>query len=96
MLLNDLTYIKYYVTEGILSTNLNYYIMSNNSKEKTYINQIQKNLKEYLVEINDIISQYENPDIKLSKEYINYVSNAIIPIKTINNNEPKIEYHPYI
>ena len=96
VLLNDLTYIKYYVTEGILSTNLNYYIMSNNSKEKTYINQIQNNLKEYLVEINDIISQYENPDIKLSKEYINYVSNAIIPIRTINNNEPKIEYHPYI
>ena len=94
-MLNHLTYIKYYLTEGILVTELNYYIMANHAKEKTYIEQIQKHIKDYLLEVNEIIDEFDTPKIDFSKEYKDYISNTIIDIKTIKNNEPYIEKHPY-
>ena len=99
-ILNDLTYIKYYLTEGILDTELNYYISNylirNHPKDTIYVEHIQKYIKGYLLDINDIISEFKTPKVKFSKEYYDYVSNTIITIKTINNNEPTIENHPYI
>jgi len=99
-MLNDLTYIKYYLTEGILDTELNYYISNelirNHPKDTIYVEHIQKYIKGYLLDINDIISEFKTPKVKFSKEYYDYVSNTIITIKTINNNEPTIENHPYI
>ena len=99
-MLNDLTYVKYYLTEGILDTELNYYIGNilkmNHPKEKTYIEHIQNCIKGYLLDVNDILSEFNTPKVEFSKEYNDYVTNTIITIKTINNNEPVTESHPYI
>ena len=97
-LLSDLTYIKYYVTEGICTTELNYYMMStfNFQTEKDYLKNIQENIKEYLAEVNDIISKFDNTKMAFSEEYINYASKTNISIKTINNGVPAIEVHPFI
>ena len=95
-LLNDLAYIKYYVTEGILATDLNYYIMANSESEKTYILQIKEKVKEYLIDVNDIMDEFESPQVEFSKEYDDYISNTSIIIKTLNNGNPNIEKHPYI
>ena len=95
-LLNDISYIKYYVTEGILTTELNYYIMTNKDSEKTYIRQIQEKVKEYLIDVNDLLAQFESPQVEFSKEYKDYVSNTVIDLKTLNNGNENIEKHPYI
>ena len=99
-MLSDLTYIKYYLTEGILDSELNYYIGNilkrNHPKEKTYIEHIQNCIKGYLLDINAILSEFDTPKVEFSKEYNDYVQNTNITINTINNNEPAIESHPYI
>ena len=95
-ILSDLTYIKYHVTEGISATELNYYIMSNSQTGKTYIKQIQENIKEYLTEVNDIISKFDNTKMSFSQEYMDYTSNTNISIKTLNNGKETIEIHPFV
>ena len=95
-LLSDLAYIKYYVTEGICATELNYYMMSNSQTEKTYLKKTQENIKEYLTEVNDIISKFDNSKMTFSQEYINYVSSTNVSIKSLNNGVPTIEVHPFI
>ena len=69
--------------------------MVKNPNDKTYIESVQNNLKEYLSEINIIMSEFDSPKIELSKEFNDYVSNTIITIKTLNNGLPNIEYQPY-
>ena len=95
-LLSDLTYIKYYVTEGIATTELNYYRMSASKKEENYLKKIQENIKEYLNDINDIISKFDSSKMSFPKEYIDYIYNTNISIKTINNGVPTTEVHPMI
>ena len=95
-LLSDLTYIKYYVTEGILVTELNYYIMFDHSKEKAYIEKIQSDIKVYLMEFIDLNDYFDNPKVQFSKEYTDYITQTIVTVKTINNNKPNEEYHPFI
>ena len=95
-MLNDLTYIKYYVTEGILVTELNYYFVTNIQSKNDYIEMIKSDIKMYLNDVNDILSEFNTPKVKFSKEYYDYISNTIILIKTLNNNKPTIERHPYI
>ena len=69
-LLSDLAYIKYYVTEGICATELNYYMMSNSQTEKTYLKKTQENIKEYLSEVNDIISKFDNSKMTFWKSIL--------------------------
>ena len=94
-ILKDISYIKYYVTEGVLATELNEYMMVKNPNDKTYMESVQNNLKEYLSEINIITSEFDSPKIELSKEFNDYISNTILTIKTLNNGLPYIEYQPY-
>ena len=95
-MLNALTSIKYYVTEGILVTELNYYFVTNIQSKNDYIEMIKSDIKMYLNDVNDILSEFNTPKVKFSKEYYDYISNTIILIKTLNNNKPTIERHPYI
>ena len=95
-MLNDLTYIKYYVTEGILITELNYYFVMEFQSKDTYLDRVKNDIKSYLYDVNEILSKFNTPRVKFSKEYNEYVSNTIILIKTLSNNKPTTERHPFI
>ena len=69
--------------EGILASELNYYIML--SIIIIYISQVQEKLKNYLVEVNEMFSDFDNSNIGFFENYKNYTSKEIFFIKNLNN-----------
>ena len=92
-LLNSIVYIKYFVTEGVLSYNIENYYLAKPDKN-TYISNIKKELSDYQILFTNIINQFNSPDVELSSEYKNYSTNLKVEMKTWNNNNETIEYQP--
>ena len=92
-LLNSIVYIKYFVTEGVLADNTENYSLAMQD-EDAYISGIKKELSNYHILFSNIISKFSSPEVELSEEYKNYITNLKEDMKTWNNGEEKIEYQP--
>ena len=92
-LLNNIVYIKYFITEGILANNTENYTLAMSNKDN-YIQSIKKELSSYHVLFSNILKNFNNPDIELSKEYKNYINTVKLEMRTWNNGVEKIEYQP--
>ena len=92
-LLNDIVYIKYFITEGILANNTKNYTLAMSDKDN-YIQSLKKELSSYHVSFSNILKNFNNPDIELSKEYKDYFNSKKLEMKTWNNGVEKIEYQP--
>ena len=92
-LLNNIVYIKYFLTEGILANNTENYILAMSDKDN-YIQSIKNELSSYHVLFTNILKNFNNPDIELSKKYKDYFNSAKLEMKTWNNGVEKIEYQP--
>ena len=93
-LLNDIIYCKYFVSEGIYVSEVpNYPVLREYSKEY-YLFFIRERIGFYGNEISELIYKFNNPNLELSKEYYDFVTNTKLTIKTINENS-NTELQPY-
>ena len=92
-LLNDIVYIKYYVSEGIYLSITNYSFLKE-INETTYLFRIKKRISGLADDLAGILYEFNNPIIKLPENYTKYISNANLTIKT-NNEMSKTEQQPY-
>ena len=93
-LLNDIIYIKYFVSEGIYSHDISNYSSLAGINETTYISLIQARISVLGDDLADILYQFNNPKISLPENYTKYISNANLTIKT-NSEISKTEQQPY-
>ena len=93
-LLNDISYIKYFVSEGIFINEISEYLSDKNINKTNYITIIKFILSGYADDITKIIYQFNNPKVNFPKEYIDFIANTNLTIKT-NNELSKTEQQPY-
>ena len=93
-MLNDIVYIKYFVSEGIYTNDVQNYSVFQHSKKTHYFNLIKTELAEYGDDITYIIYQFNNPKVEFPKKYKEYISNTNLTIKT-NSEMSKTEQQPY-
>ena len=93
-LLNDVVYIKYFVSEGFYLTDVPNYYFLNKINETTYLSRIKTRISELGDDLADILYQFNYPKIAMPEEYTKYISNANLTIKT-NNEMSKTEQQPY-
>ena len=94
MLLNDITYIKYYVSEGIYINDVPDYKTMSYIDKSAYLERIKLRLLKYGEDLAHIIYQFNNPNVALPDEYIEYIANTNLTIKT-NNMISKTEQQPF-
>jgi len=94
-LFSNLLYTKYSVTEGILASSLPNYINIKNIGKDIYISSSKKDLEIKRKDFTEIYSYFYNPSIRLPKEYINFIANTNIKLKTINNGIQTEEVVPF-
>ena len=92
-LLNGLAYIKYFLTEGVLTQNTKDYFLAQ-PIQSNYIQSIKNELLGYHVLFSDIFTEFNSPKVKLSKEFNNYTTTIKVKMKTWNNGVENIEYQP--
>ena len=93
-LLNDVIYVKYFVSEGIYINEVQNYSLITNLNKTSSLNDIKGVISGYGSDIADIIYQFNNPKIELPDEYREYVSNTNMTLKT-NNAITKTDQQPF-
>ena len=93
-LLNDVIYIKYFVSEGIYMNEVPNYSMLIDKDKTVYLNIIKSSISNYGSDLADIIYQFNNPKIDLPKDYKEFISNANLTLKT-NNELSKTDQQPF-
>ena len=94
-LLNDVGYIKYFITEGIIINNLQDFTLQSFGGKDEIISFIKKELSYYREDISNCLDSYKSANIKFSDEYKDYTSNTKITIKTLSNGIQKNEEQPF-
>ena len=94
-LLNDISYIKYFITEAICTNYVKNYIFTRANNESNYISMIKNELSNYRQDISNIINDFNTGQIRFPKEYSDFITNTMITIKTISNGIHKTEMQPY-
>ena len=94
-LLNDISYVKFYITEAILANVVPNYILFQELEESKYISIMKNELSNYRQEISNIINGFNIASFSFSKEFIDYISNVNITIKTLSNGIQKTESQPF-
>ena len=78
-LLNDISYIKYFISEGIFTNEVpNYNLLEDNKTE--YLVNIKLALSDYREDLANLIYQFNNPKETLPQEYNDYISNTNLTI----------------
>ena len=93
-LLNDIIYIKYFVSEGIYLNYVQNYSFLKEINETNYLSRIKTRISELGDDLAGLLYQFNNPKIKLPENYTKYIANAYLTIKT-NNEKSKTEQQPY-
>ena len=94
-LLNDAGYIKYFITEGIITNILKDFTLSSFEGKDEIITSIKKELSYYREDISNCLNSFTVSNIKFSDEYKDYTSNSKISIKTLSNGIEKDEEQPF-
>jgi len=95
-MINIVDYTKYFISEAIITNSVPNYSLSENYGKEDYLIYIRKELSNCHQEFAQAIDYYNFPKVKLSKEFINYISYYNITIKTLSNGFPKDEIEPFI
>ena len=93
-LLNDIIYIKYFVSEGIYLDEVPNYPFLDGINKTDYLSRIKKRISILGDDLTSLIYQFNNPKIDLPDEYTEYISNINLTIKT-NNEVSKTEIQPF-
>ena len=93
-MLNDISYIKYFVSEGIFLNDIPIYPTLLNTPKSIFLAKIKERLSEFGDELTDLIYQFNNPTIELPSKYAEYTSKTNLTLKT-NNEISKTEEHPF-
>ena len=94
-LLNDVSYVKYYITEGIIINYISDYTISRFEGKDEIISYIKSELAIYREDISNCLNTYTAANIKFSDEYKDYTSNTKITIRTLSNGVQKDEEQPF-
>jgi len=94
-LLNDIVYIKYFITEAISANYVKNYVLTCGKNESNYISMIKNELSSYRQDISKIINEFNSGQIRFPKEYSNFITSTKVTIKTISNGIYKTEIQPY-
>ena len=87
IILNDMIYAKYFITEGVIGNTYNQYICS--SKNRNFSKEIKGELENIRQEFTTTYDSFTSNE--LPKEYKNFVDNYTIQIYTLTlNNQTKI------
>lgn len=89
-IINIIDYTKYFITEAIITNSVPNYLLSQNYG-KDYLKYIKKELSNYHQDFTKAIDYYNFPNVKLSKDFINFISYYNITIRTLNNGFPKMK-----
>ena len=93
-LLNDIDYIKYFVSEGIYLNEIDEYLYYKDINRTDYINTVKFIISTYADDVTKIIYAFNNPSVKFPKDYTDFIANTNLTIKT-NNELTKTEQQPY-
>ena len=93
-LLNDIIYIKYFVSEGIYLDEVPNYSFLTGINKTTYLSRLKQRISILGDDLAGLIYQFNNPNIALPEEYTEYISNINLTIKT-NNEVSKTEIQPF-
>ena len=94
-LINIIDYTKYFITEAIITNSVPNYVISETYGKANYLKMIREELSichQYFIKAYDY---YTFPNVKLSKDFNNFISYYNITIKTLNNGFPKDEIEPF-
>ena len=97
-LLDNLGYTKYFITEAVLTNEIeNYIVFVKNSNNKTdYINKLKSEMAYYRQEFSDIYGEFSSSSIDLfSEDYKNFVENTNVTVHTLSNGFKIDEPQPY-
>ena len=94
-IINIIDYTKYFITEAIITNSVPNYLLSQNYGKEDYLKYIKKELSNYHQDFTKAIDYYNFPNVKLSKDFINFISYYNITIRTLNNGFPKNEIEPF-
>ena len=92
-ILKSLVYIKYFLTEGLLTVNLSNYTVSIPNPD-LYFESIKEELSTYHKQLSKIFNIFNNPEVPLSTDYTIYKNEIKLEIKTLFSGNKKIEYQP--
>ena len=90
-ILNNMLYIKYFVTEGVLANELKSkinesYVCLNNVNVRTFVNNIRSELSLLRQEFSDNYGTLSSSSNKFSNEYIKYTSETYLNLTRISGN----------
>ena len=95
-LLNDIVYIKVYITEAILANIYPHYsFLKLGINKEFHIWGFLFLIEEKRQDFVERFSKFANPSIKLSNKYLDYTSKKNITVYTISNGNQKIEQEPF-
>ena len=94
-ILSDITYIKYFITQAII-TNTTKDSPFDEIVKKQYISYIKSELANYREELTNLFDEFSNVKVKYSKEYNLFFSNKTINIKTLSNGMQIEEEQPFM
>ena len=88
-LLSNLVFIKYFINEAIFSNTIPGYQLYSLNGKRNNISYIKGELANYREDLSNILSEFTSANIKFSKEYIDYIYNKNLTIKSLSNGIEK-------
>ena len=96
ILLNDLVYTKFFITEALFGKNDGY--VNRDTNEMTveeYVNLMKKEMSIYREEFSNTWAYFSNATVTFSNDYNYYIENTQVTIKTISNEIETTESQPF-
>ena len=94
-IINDIAYIKYFITQAIIANTTKSYDFNQIAKNQ-YISYIKTELADYREELTNLFDEFSNVKVKYSKEYNIFFSNKTINLKTLSNGIQIEEEQPFM
>ena len=94
-ILTHISYIKYFITESVISNTSKSYIDVDSSKRE-FISYIKSELAYYREEFTELFQMFTSKSLSFSKEYNSFLSQQTIKITTLNNGLKTKEEQPFI
>ena len=94
-ILTHISYIKYFITEAVISNSSKSYIEVDSSKRE-FISYIKSELAYYREEFTELFQMFISKSLTFSKEYNSFLSQQTINVTTLSNGLKTIEEQPFI
>ena len=94
-ILTHISFIKYFITEAVISNTSKSYIDLDSNRVE-YISYIKSELAYYREEFTEIFQMFTSKSLTFSKEYSSFLSQHAINVTTLSNGLKTIEEQPFI